>query len=73
MNTVFTVEESNLIGVFLEEGAVMGNREKVMEGIQNALPHLDDEDMIELSGRVLEKLKNMTDEELAGLSVEMAE
>ena len=73
MNTVFTVEESNLIGVFLEEGAVMGSREKVMEGIQNALPHLDDEDMIELSGRVLEKLKNMTDEEFAGLSVEMAE
>ena len=73
MNTVFTVEESNLIGVFLEEGAVTGSREKVMEGIQNALPHLDDEDMIELSGRVLEKLKNMTDEEFAGLSVEMVE
>ena len=73
MNTVFTVEESNLIGVFLEEGTVTGSREKVMEGIQNALPHLDDEDMIELSGRVLEKLKDMTDEEFAGLSVEMAE
>ena len=73
MNTVFTVEESNLIGVFLEESTVTGNREKVMEGIQNALSHLDDEDMIELSGRVLEKLKNMTDEEFAGLSVEMAE
>lgn len=73
MNTLFTVEESNLIGVFLEEDAVTGNREKVMEGIQNALPHLDDVDMIELSDRVLEKLKNMTDEEFAGLSVEMAE
>ena len=44
-----------------------------MEGIQNALPHLDDEDTIELSGRVLEKLKNMTDEEFAGLSIERAE
>lgn len=73
MNTVFTVEESNLIGVFLEEGTVTANREKVMEGIQNALPHLDDEDMIELSGRVLEKLKNMTDKEFNSLDLEVAE
>ncbi len=34
MDTVFTVEESNLVGVFLEEGTVTGNREKVMEGIK---------------------------------------
>lgn len=46
MNTVFTVEESNLISIFASK-----NRTKVMRDIGNAIPHLDDEEMIELSLR----------------------
>ena len=44
MNTIFTVEESNLISIFVSE-----NRTKVMQDISNAIPRLDDEEMIKLS------------------------
>ena len=44
MNTIFTVEESNLISIFASK-----NRTKVMRDISNAIPHLDDEEMIDLS------------------------
>ncbi len=54
----FTVEEVNLICVFAGE-----NRNEVIEDIERALPYLDDPDMEELSNRVIEKLRNMTDEE----------
>ena len=68
MSTQFTVEESNLICIFAGE-----NRAEVIEDINKALPYLDDEDMVELSRRVLYKLQNMTDEEFAVLSFEPAE
>lgn len=68
MDTQFTVEESNLICIFAGE-----NREEVIEDINGALPYLDDEDMEELSHKVLDKLQNMTDEEFAGLDLEAAE
>ena len=68
MNEQFTVEESNLICIFAGE-----NREEVIEDINRALPYLDDEDLVELSHRVRDKLQNMTDEEFAGLSFEPAE
>ena len=68
MNTIFTVEDSNLISIFASE-----NRTKVMQDISNAIPHLDDEEMIELSLRVVDKLKAMTDEEFAKLDIEAAE
>lgn len=68
MNTQFTVEESNLICVFAGE-----SRKEVIEDINGALHYLDDEDMKELSHRVLDKLQNITDEEFAGLSFEPAE
>lgn len=68
MNTVFTVEESNLISIFASK-----NRIKVMRDIGNAIPHLDDEEMIELSLRVVDKLKAMSDEEFAKLEIEAAE
>ena len=68
MSTQFTVEESNLICVFAGE-----NRKEVIEEINGALPYLDDEDMKELSHRVLDKLQNMTDEEFAKLFFEPAE
>ena len=68
MNTVFTVEESNLISIFASK-----NRTKVMRDISNAIPHLDDEEMIDLSLRVVDKLKAMSDEEFARLEIEAAE
>lgn len=68
MNTVFTVEESNLISIFASK-----NRTKVMRDISNAIPHLDDEEMVDLSLRVVDKLKAMEDEEFAMLEIEAAE
>ena len=68
MNTIFTVEESNLISIFESK-----NRTKVMRDISNAIPHLDDEEMIDLSLRVVDKLKAMSDEEFAKLDIEAAE
>ena len=68
MNTVFTVEESNLISIFASK-----NRTKVMRDIGNAIPHLDDEERIDLSLRVVDKLKAMSDEEFAMLEIEAAE
>lgn len=68
MNTIFTVEESNLISIFASE-----NRTKVMQDISNAIPHLDDEEMIDLSLCVVDKLKAMSDEVFAKLDIESAE
>ena len=68
MNTIFTVEESNLISIFANK-----NRTKVMRDISNAIPHLDDEEMIDLSLRVVDKLKAMSDEVFAKLDIESAE
>ena len=68
MNTIFTVEENNLISIFASK-----NRTKVMRDISNAIPHLDDEEMIDLSLRVVDKLKAMSDEEFEKLEIEAAE
>lgn len=68
MNTIFTVEESNLISIFASK-----NRTKVMRDISNAIPHLDDEEMIDLSLSVVDKLKAMSDEVFAKLDIESAE
>ncbi|KSV58169.1 transposon-transfer assisting family protein [Acetivibrio ethanolgignens] len=68
MNIIFTVEESNLISIFASK-----NRTKVMRDISIAIPHLDDEEMIDLSLRVVDKLKAMSDEEFAKLEIEAAE
>ena len=68
MDTQFTVEESNLICVFAGE-----SRTEVIEEINRALPYLDDEDMVELSHRVLDKIQNMADEEFEQLELIEAE
>lgn len=41
--------------------------------MERALPYLENTDMAELSGRVIEKLQNMTDEEFAQLELTEAE
>ena len=64
MNHNFTVEEVNLICVFAGE-----SRGEVIEDIERALPYLDDPDMAELSNRIIEKLRNMTDEEFERLEL----
>ncbi len=68
MDTRFTVEESNLICVFAGE-----SRNEVIEDIERDLPYLEDTDMLELSGRVIGKLQNMTDEEFEQLELTEAE
>ncbi|MDE5589036.1 MAG: transposon-transfer assisting family protein [Acetatifactor sp.] len=55
----FTVEEVNLICIYTGE-----SRSEVIEDIERALPYLDDSDMVELSNRIIKKLRNVTDEEL---------
>lgn len=62
MNTKFTVEESNLVSIFEDK-----SREKVIQNICDVRKHLDDEEMLELVSRVLEKLESMSDEEFAEL------
>ena len=68
MDTMFTVEESNLICIFAGE-----SRNEAIEDIERALPYLEDTDMAELSGRVIGKLRDMTDEEFAQLELTEAE
>ncbi len=68
MDTIFNVEESNLICIFAGEG-----RNEVIKDIERALPYLEDTDMAELSGRVIGKLRGMTDEEFAQLELTEAE
>lgn len=65
---IFTVEESNLISIFARE-----SRTQVIQDISNAIPHLDDEEMIDLSLQVVDKLKAMSDEEFAKIEIEAAE
>ena len=64
----FTVEEVNLICIFAGE-----SRSEVIEDIESALPYLEDTDMAELSGRVIGKLRDMTDEEFEQLELTEAE
>ena len=68
MDTMFTVEESNLICIYAGE-----SRNEVIEDIKRALPYLDDPDMEELSSRMIGKLRDMTDEEFEKLELIEAE
>ncbi len=68
MDKRFTVEESNLICVFAGEG-----RSEVIKDIERALPYQEDTDMMELSGRVIGKLRDMTDKEFEQLELTEAE
>ena len=64
----FSVEESNLISIFAGE-----NRTEVIDDISRALKYLEDSEMLELSEKVLGRLKDMSDEEFAELEFLAAE
>jgi len=64
----FTVEEINLMCVF--DGQ---DRMDMVADIENVIPHIQDSDMVELAGQVLEKLEAMSDEEFAQVTLEEAE
>lgn len=68
MKTMFNVEESNLICIFAGE-----SRKEVIEDIERALPYLEASYLTELSHRVIGRLRNMTDDEFAGLELTAAE
>lgn len=58
MDTMFTFEESSLIGIYAG-----GGRREVIVDIEKALPYIDDTDMAELCQRVIGKLRDMADDE----------
>lgn len=62
MNTMFTVEESNLICVFSESGAgILKSKNEVIEDIKVVLPYLDDPELKVLFCKVIFKLRKITD------------
>ena len=67
MNTRFTVEELNLIGIYVCE-----DRTSLGEEMSGALTYMD-EDIRGLADRTLEKLRVMTDEQFAELDVYTAD
>lgn len=75
MENKFTVEEINLISIFTEEDAApdLGSREKVIKGISDAIEHMEDDEMIELSLRVIVRLNELTDQEFAEMEFVVAE
>ena len=75
MNKRFTVEESNLISIFMEEGidSDVGGRKNVINGINKTLKHLEDDEMVELSLCFLAKLKELTDHEFMKMEFVAAE
>ena len=75
MNNKFTVEEVNLISIFTEEDTApdLGSREKVIKGISDTREHLEDDEMIELSLRVIVRLNDLTDQEFAEMEFVAAE
>ena len=75
MDTMFTVEESNLICIFVSKNKAftLESRNEVLKDIERVLPYLEDTDMLELSGRVIEKLRVMSDEEFKRLELTEAE
>ena len=50
MNKRFTVEESNLISIFMEEGIDLdvGGRKNVINGINKTLKHLEDDEFMKM-------------------------
>lgn len=68
MNHKFTVEEINLICIFESRSRI-----KIISHIKEAIKHLDDDEMVELSNRVVAKLDDMTDKEFAEMEFVVTE
>lgn len=68
MNNKITVEEVNLICIFESR-----SRTKVIQDISEVMKYLVDDEMIELSSKVIIKLKNMLDEEFSELKFVVVE
>ena len=64
----FTVEEINFMCVFEEQ-----DRTGMIADIKNVIPHIQDNDMVELTEQVLGKLEAMSDAEFAEVALEAAE
>lgn len=62
-----TVEETNLLSIYHE-----GGKAQLVENMTAALPYMD-ADMRELAERTLSKVKALTDEEYAELSLYAAD
>ena len=64
----FTVEEINFMCVFETQ-----DKTQMLENIRQVMPHIKDSDMEEIAEQVLGKLRSMTDEKFAEVSLEAAE
>lgn len=64
----FNVEEINLISIYTGR-----SRTEVMQDIETAKKYVEDNELLELSERVVGKLNEMSDEEYAGLEFVAAE
>lgn len=64
----FTVEEMNLMCVFAEQ-----ERLAMIAAIKSVISYIQDVDMTEIAGQVLEKLETMSDEQFAQIALVAAE
>ncbi len=64
----FTVEEVNFICIFADESKTftLESRTEVIEEISRAMKYLEDNVLLELSEKVIGRLKGMSDKEFAG-------
>lgn len=67
VSTRFTVEETNLISIYIYE-----DRASLIAEMTAALPYMND-DMRDLANRTLDKLRAMIDEEFAELDIYAAD
>ena len=59
MNIRFTIEEENIIAIYVED-----SRERTMDNINSAMPYMD-EDMRQLAAEAVNKLQAMKDSEFS--------
>jgi len=62
-NSIFTVEEENLICVF-----DTGSRAALLNSLNAAIPDFDEPELREIAGNIITKLNNMTDADYSALT-----
>lgn len=62
----FTVEEQHLIAMYSP-----ASKAQVIENIQDAMPHVDERDMLDIMQHTLVKLERMNEDEFAALDFTM--